>query len=234
VQSVGPDVQDPAALVIRLDSVPGLNDPSLKIAQEHVESFLTILDVDRQEDLVGCNVRVTIDEEWGSERVAFLTRSTAIAVRESAQSPRDEVAVYDALAVGSTSPAAADDECQESTAALTPAEQAVEEVARADLAAAAAAPADQRYFLYRETYEQGPRPSVIELTPAEFALLGGSAAYLHVDDCALVATQDLPPEAAQGIERLLERAASRPEANVSRAELERLTVAGHVVSCAVY
>ena len=141
--------------------------------------------------------------------------------------------VYDGV-VRVAPPAAADEECADATATLSPDEQANEEKALAELAAAAAAPLDRRFFLYRETYDEGLRPTTIELTPQEFDLLGGSGAYLHLDDCTVIGAQNLSPETAQGIERLLERATSRPDAGLPRADLERLVDAGHVVSCAVY
>jgi hypothetical protein len=72
------------------------------------------------------------------------------------------------------------------------------------------------------------------LTPDEFALLGGPDAYLHVEDCGVIDSQTLSSEAAKDIERLLARATSRPDAELTRAELERLTAEGRVVSCAVY
>ena len=307
VESVGTDEHDPTHLAIRLAAVPGLVNPSLTIARDQVESFLTILDVAKEGDLVGCSVRVTVDDEKGSERINFLTRSepvkpiepVAFSPTESvavsgaglvaaaqatepaavstepapavepvavsaapiepvavsaepgeatqdvpvmeAAAPQgvpvmatahtDEVKVYDAGSA-STSPAAEED-CAHA-ASLEPAELAAEAQARAALAAAATAPLDQRYFLYRETYGEGAYQSVVELTPDEFALLGGSAAYLHVEDCAVIASRDLSPDAAKGIERLLGRATSRPDAALPRAELERLSDAGRVVSCAVY
>ena len=307
VESVGTDEHDPTHLAIRLAAVPGLVNPSLTIARDQVESFLTILDVAKEGDLVGCSVRITVDDEKGSERINFLTRSepvkpiepVAFSPTESvavsgaglvaaaqatepaavstepapavepvavsaapiepvavsaepgeatqdvpvmeAAAPQgvpvmatahtDEVKVYDAGSA-STSPAAEED-CADA-ASLEPAELAAEAQARAALAAAATAPLDQRYFLYRETYGEGAYQSVVELTPDEFALLGGSAAYLHVEDCAVIASRDLSPDAAKGIERLLGRATSRPDAALPRAELERLSDAGRVVSCAVY
>jgi hypothetical protein len=145
----------------------------------------------------------------------------------------DEITVYDGVRASRAAPPA-DAECADDPAALTPDQQAIEAAARAALAAAASAPLDARYFLYRETYERGPRPSVVELTSDEFALLRGTGSYLHVDDCSVVGIQNLSPETAQGIERLLERATSRPEAGLPRAELERLAATGRVVSCAVY
>jgi len=316
VESVGTDEHDPTHLAIRLAAVPGLVNPSLTIARDQVESFLTILDVAKEGDLVGCSVRITVDDEKGSERINFLTRSEPVkpiepvafsptesvavsgaglvaaaqatglvaaaqatepaavstepapavepvAVSAAAIEPiavsaepgeatqdvpvmaaaapqgvpvmatarTDEVKVYDAGSA-STSPAAEED-CADA-ASLEPAELAAEAQARAALAAAATAPLDQRYFLYRETYGEGAYQSVVELTPDEFALLGGSAAYLHVEDCAVIASRDLSPDAAKGIERLLGRATSRPDAALPRAELERLSDAGRVVSCAVY
>ena len=327
VESVGADEQDPTHLAIRLAQVPGLVNPSLMIARDQVESFLTILDVAKEGDLVGCRVRVTVDDEKGSERINFLTRaepvkpiepvafSPAVPVGVSgagllagaqaaelaaaAQAPEpeavsidpaaaaetaqptpaiepavaaeaiatepvavsaepleatedvpvmaasapqgvpvmaasalaDEVKVYDA-GPASTTPAAEED-CAD-VASLEPADLAAEARARAVLAAAATAPLDQRYFLYRETYGEGAYQSVVEVTPDEFVLLGGSAAYLHVEDCAVIASRDLSPDAAKGIERLLGRATSRPDAALPRAELELLSDAGRVVSCAVY
>lgn len=327
VESVGADEHDPTHLAIRLAAVPGLVNPSLTIARDQVESFLTILDVAKEGDLVGCSVRVTVDDEKGSERINFLTRAkpakpiepvafspiepvsvsgaelasgaqaaeqvaaaqaaepeavsivpaaaaeaaqanTAIEPTVSAEATAiepvavsaepleatqdvpvmtatapqgvpvmaaselaDEVRVYDAGSA-STTPAAEED-CADA-ASLEPAELAAEVQARAVLAAAATAPLDQRFFLYRETYGEGAFQSVVELTPDEFALLGGSAAYLHVEDCAVIASRDLSPDAAKGIERLLGRATSRPDAALPRAELERLSDAGRVVSCAVY
>jgi len=295
VESVGADEQDPSHLAIRLAPVSGLVNSSLTIARDQVESFLTILNVGKEGDLVGCGVRVTVDDEKGSEWINFLTRAepakpiepvafspadptqaiepvavSAGAVPEieptavsAAAAPEiepvvvssaeaiepvdatqgvpvmagaalaDEVKVYDDVGTASIAPANAD-ECVELEASLEPAEQAAEAQARAALAAAATAPLDQRYFLYRETYGEDAYQSVVELTPEEFALLGGSAAYLHVEDCAVIASRDLSPDAAKGIERLLGRATSRPDAALPRAELERLSDAGHVVSCAVY
>ena len=265
VESIGPDEQDPSSLAIRLDSSSGLANPSLKIARDQMEGFLAILGVEREEDLIGRSVRVTVDDEKGSEQIAFLTpaeqaqagepiagpapstppqpiaaagpaepdRATPGTPVMAAPAAADEITVYDGVGQGRTLPAAPA-ECVESAASLTPAEQVIEDQARADLAAAATAPLERRYFLYRETYDRVPRPSVVELTSEEFALLGGSGAYLHVDDCTVIGAQGLSPETAQGIERLLERATSRPEAGLPRAELERLAAAGHVVSCAVY
>ena len=297
VESIGSDEQEPLNLAIRLAAAPGLADTTLKIARDQVDAFLAIVGVATERDLVGCSVRITVDDDQGTERVAFLTAAEpAPAIEPVAFSPipipipiapdrgvpvmadakpADEITIYDGLGEGWTLPAtvpvsegsaeargapgttespaatsapvpvgdaaaslapAADSDqgCAESAASPTPPDQAVEEQARADLAATAAAPRDQRYFLYRETYGPGPRQSVIELTPEEFALLGGAGAYLHVDDCSVVGTQDLTPDVAQGIERLLERAASREQADLPRAELERLATAGRVVSCAVY
>ena len=73
VESIGPDEQDPSSLAIRLDSASGLANPSLKIARDQMEGFLAILGVEREEDLIGRSVRVTVDDEKGSEQIAFLT-----------------------------------------------------------------------------------------------------------------------------------------------------------------
>jgi len=279
--------------------------------------------VAKEGDLVGCRVRVTVDDEKGSERINFLTRaepvkpiepvafSPAVPVGVSgagllagaqaaelaaaAQAPEPEAVSIDPAAAAETAqptpaiepavaaeaiatePVAVSAEPLEATedvpvmaasapqgvpvmaasaladevkvydagpASTTPAAEedcadvasleAAEARARAVLAAAATAPLDQRYFLYRETYGEGAYQSVVEVTPDEFVLLGGSAAYLHVEDCAVIASRDLSPDAAKGIERLLGRATSRPDAALPRAELERLSDAGRVVSCAVY
>jgi hypothetical protein len=305
VESVGLDEQEPLSLAIRLAAVPGLADTTLKIARDQMDAFLAIVGLARQENLVGCSVRVTVDDDAGTERIAFLTTAEPAPAAEPVafspepiepsrgipvmadERPADEITIYDGIgwtlpaavhvtpgagaAAGATAAAAAaattgpteasaavtpdsakpgagadagatvatpaaasDEECAESAVSWTPAEQVIEEQARAELAAAAAAPVDQRYFLYRETYEPGPQQSVTELTPEEFALLGGAGAYLHVDDCTVVGARDLPPDVAQGIERLLDRATSREEAGLPRAEVERLASAGRVVSCAVY
>jgi hypothetical protein len=146
----------------------------------------------------------------------------------------DEITVYDNVVAIAPEPPISEEECAEITSVLKPSDQELEERARADIAAAATAPLDQRYFLYRETYGQRPQPSIIELTSAEFAMLGGSGAYLHVEDCTLIGAVNLSPDTVEGIERLLERAITRPDARLPRAELERLVVAGRVVSCAVY
>jgi hypothetical protein len=152
----------------------------------------------------------------------------------TAASTSDNVTVYDGAGRDWALSADSDGDCVESAALLTPAEQTVEAQARVDLAAASAAPLERRYFLYRETYRRGARQGVIELTPEEFLLLGGAGAYLHVDDCAAIESRAVPPDTVQGIERLLARATSRPEASLPRPELEQLVAAGHVVSCAVY
>lgn len=152
----------------------------------------------------------------------------------TAASTSDKVTVYDGAGRDWALSADSDDDCVESAASLTPAEQTVEDKARADLAAASAAPLERRYFLYRETYRQGARQGVVELTPEEFLLLGGAGAYFHVDDCAAIESRAVLPDTAQGVERLLARATSRPEASLPRPELEQLVAAGHVVSCAVY
>jgi hypothetical protein len=341
VESIGPDVEDPFGLVIRLQPVAGLPDPILKIARVQIDSFLAVLGLASQSDLIGRGVQMTVDDETGSERIAFLTSAEAAQAAEAAKAGElapaaepvateaaqavepaqavesavaepveaaqaaepaesaavepaqpveavepsevaapiaavvaeapsmplepaapvesaafavaapvpdivtagtavmaappfaDEITVYDGVRASRAAPPT-DAECADGPAALTPDQQAIEAAARAALAAAAGAPLDARYFLYRETYERGPRPSVVELTSDEFALLRGTGSYLHVDDCSVVGIQNLSPETVQGIERLLERATSRPEAGLPRAELERLAATGRVVSCAVY
>jgi hypothetical protein len=346
VESIGPDEQDPSSDAIRLYGVPGLANPSMRIAHDQIDSFLAILGFQSETGLIGCSVRVTVDDEKATEVITFLTKvepvsavepmafspyqqpavplaavaepavapvlSAAPAVEPAAVEPAavepaaepetmaapepaeagepvaaaaaattgvaeplvlpvalpiepvaaavepatvtsiepdeptlgapvmaaapppDEITVYDGVVVAPAPAAQPDETCDEPETSILPAEQDLEEKARVELAAAATAPITERYFLYRETYDQQPRPSVIEVTSGEFAQLGGSGSYLHVDDCSLIGAHDLPPETAQGIERLLERAMSRPEADLPRAELERLAVSGHVVSCAVY
>jgi hypothetical protein len=288
VESIDPDDLDPFGLTIRLAPVPGLASPSIKIARDQLESFLAILGVEKRDELIGLSVRVTVDDEEGSERIAFLARTDraeaneagALSALEPAEpaaaepaepaepaaaaqvsaplgpaepaepaepdfsaggvpvmagpAPADEITVYDGVGEGWTVPAASGDECVEGGVALTAAEQAIEDQARGDLAAAATAPLDRRYFLYRETYGPRPRPSVVELTFEEFALLGRSGAFLHVDDCTVIRAQDLSPDTVRGMERLLERTTSRPDAGLPRAEVERLAATGHVISCAVY
>lgn len=261
VEWVGPDEQDPSTLEIRLAPASGLGSPSLRIARDQVDSFLAIIGLTKEEELVGRPVQVTVDEAEGSERIAFLTRpepaeETADKPAEASESVvlvpaepapatqgvpvmagpafADEVTVYDGVGNAPALPATSDDQCVESAASLSPAEQAIEDRTRADLAAAETVSLDQRYFLYRETYGREARQTVIELTPEEFSLLGGPGTYLHLDDCKVVGTRDLSPDTAQGIERLLERTTTRPEARLPRAELERLAAAGRVVSCAVY
>jgi hypothetical protein len=333
VESIGPDEQDPSSDAIRLYGVPGLANPSMRIAHDQIDSFLAILGFQSEAGLIGCSVRVTVDDVKATEVITFLTKaqpvsavepmafspyqqpavpmaapvepagelaaaeqageSEAMAAAEPAEAtepvaavavaaavaapaeppalpveppvepvaadvepatvtsiepdeptlgapvmaaapPPDEITVYDGVVVAPAPAAQPDETCDEPETSILPAEQDLEEKARVELAAAATAPITERYFLYRETYDQQPRPSVIEVTSGEFAQLGGSGSYLHVDDCSLIGAHDLPPETAQGIERLLERAMSRPEADLPRAELERLAVSGHVVSCAVY
>jgi hypothetical protein len=265
VEWVGPDEQDPSTLEIRLAPASGLASPSLRIARDQVDSFLAIIGLAKEEELVGRPVQVTVDEAEGTERIAFLTRPEPVdePAEETADKPAeasepvvlspdgptpatqgtpvmagpafaDEVTVYDGVDNGPALPTVSDDECVESAASLSPAEQAIEDRTRADLAAAETVSLDQRYFLYRETYGRETRQTVIELTPEEFSLLGGPGTYLHLDDCKVVGTQNLSPDTAQGIERLLERTTTRPEARLPRAELERLVAAGRVVSCAVY
>ena len=267
VESIDPDDLDPFGLTIRLAPVPGLASPSIRIARDQLESFLAILGVEKQDELIGLSVRVTVDDEEGSERIAFLARTDRAEVNEAGAlsalepaepvepaepaaaaqvssplgpaapaepdfsaggvpvmagpAPADEITVYDGVGEGWTVPAASGDECVEGGVALTPAEQAIEDQARGDLAAAATAPLDRRYFLYRETYGPRPRPSVVELTFEEFALLGRSGAFLHVNDCTVIRAQDLSPDTVRGMERLLERTTSRPDAGLPRAEVER-------------
>jgi hypothetical protein len=297
VESLGADEQDPSALVIDIAAVPGLATTSVRIARDQMDGFLAILGVAKESDLVGCRVRVTVDDETRTEHLAFMTENAAISpvepaaegpieAAEGAQAaepsaepaqpveavqpvegvpepaepiqaalfwaqpaedagrgiavmvgavPADEITVYDGVGVVPVAAVMAEKPRDANAASVTPEELAIELRARADLAAAAAAtPLEQRYFLYRETYAGGPHQSVVELTPDEFALLGGTGSYLHVGEGTIVAAQDLPPDAAQGIERLLERATSRPEAGLPRADVERLALEGHVVSLAVY
>ena len=266
VEWLGPDEQDPSSVVVKVALVPGLANTSLKIGRDQLEVFLAILGVASENDLVGHNVRVTVDDEKGTEQIAF-PRPPAPAVEPAVRQavepavpvavgpapdpavepaadqsllviadskPADEVTVYANVAERVAITVGEPDDCGEAVAAPTPADAASEERARAQIAAAATAPVEQRYFLYRETYGEAARGTSIELTPDEFALLGGPDAYLHVEDCGVIDSQTLPAEAAEDIERLLARTTMRPDAELTRAELERLTSEGRVVSCAVY
>jgi hypothetical protein len=272
VEWLGPDEQDPSSVVVKVALVPGLANTSLKIGRDQLEVFLAILGVASEGDLVGHSVRVTVDDEKGTEQIAFprppapavepaVRQEVEPAVPVAAESaanpaavdpaavdpaadqsllviadskPADEVTVYDNVAERVAIPVGEPDDCGEAVAVPTPADAAGEERARAQIAAAATAPVEQRYFLYRETYGKAARGTSIELTPEEFALLGGPDAYLHVEDCGVIDSQTLPADAAEDIERLLARTTTRPDADLTRAELERLTSEGRVVSCAVY
>ena len=247
VEWLGPDEQDPSSVVVKVALVPGLANTNLKIGRDQLEVFLAIIGVASERDLVGQCVRITVDDEAGTEQIAF-PRPLASAVDPAAvdpaveegllviadSKPADEVTVYDNVAQRVAMPVGEPDDGGDTVAALTRADAASEEQARARIAAAATAPVERRYFLYRETYGEAARGTTIELTPDEFALLGGPDAYLHVEDCGVIDSQTLSSEAAKDIERLLARATSRPDAELTRAELERLTAEGRVVSCAVY
>jgi hypothetical protein len=255
VEWLGPDEQDPSIVAVRVALVPGLANTSLKIARDHLEVLVAIIGVASEGELIGHTVRITVDDEKGTEQIGFprrLAASEAVpaVVAEPAAAepddvgqfllvigdakPADEVTVYDNVAERVAIPVGELDDCGEAVAALTPADAASEEHARAQIAATATAPVEQRCFLYRETYGEAARGTSIELTSDEFALLGGRDAFLHVEDCGVIDSQTLPPDAAEDIERLLARTTSRPEAELTRAELERLTSEGRVVSCAVY
>jgi hypothetical protein len=256
VEWLGPDEQDPSSVVVKVALVPGLANTNLKIGRDQLEVFLAIIGVARERDLVGQSVRITVDDEAGTEQIAFprplasvadpaavdLAAAPVAAGRAAEEGllviadskPADEVTVYDNVAQRVAMPVGEPDDGGDTVAALTRADAASEEQARARIAAAATAPVGRRYFLYRETYGEAARGTTIELTPDEFALLGGPDAYLHVEDCGVIDSQTLSSEAAKDIERLLARATSRPDAELTRAELERLTAEGRVVSCAVY
>ena len=256
VEWLGPDEQDPSSVVVKVALVPGLANTNLKIGRDQLEVFLAIIGVASERDLVGQCVRITVDDEAGTEQIAFprplasvadpaavdLAAAPVAAGRAAEEGllviadskPADEVTVYDNVAQRVAMPVGEPDDGGDTVAALTRADAASEERARARIAAAATAPVERRYFLYRETYGEAARGTTIELTPDEFALLGGPDAYLHVEDCGVIDSQTLSSEAAKDIERLLARATSRPDAELTRAELERLTAEGRVVSCAVY
>jgi hypothetical protein len=252
VEWLGPDEQDPSSVVVKVALVPGLANTNLKIGRDQLEVFLAIIGVASERDLVGQCVRITVDDEAGTEQIAFPRPLASVAepaavdpaavdpaVEEGLlviadSKPADEVTVYDNVAQRVAMPVGEPDDGGDTVAALTRADAASEERARARIAAAATAPVERRYFLYRETYGEAARGTTIELTPDEFALLGGPDAYLHVEDCGVIDSQTLSSEAAKDIERLLARATSRPDAELTRAELERLTAEGRVVSCAVY
>ena len=252
VEWLGPDEQDPSSVVVKVALVPGLANTNLKIGRDQLEVFLAIIGVASERDLVGQCVRITVDDEAGTEQIAFPRPLASVAepaavdpaavdpaVEEGLlviadSKPADEVTVYDNVAQRVAMPVGEPDDGGDTVAALTRADAASEERARARIAAAATAPVGRRYFLYRETYGEAARGTTIELTPDEFALLGGPDAYLHVEDCGVIDSQTLSSEAAKDIERLLARATSRPDAELTRAELERLTAEGRVVSCAVY
>ena len=256
VEWLGPDEQDPSSVVVKVALVPGLANTNLKIGRDQLEVFLAIIGVASERDLVGQCVRITVDDEAGTEQIAFprplasvadpaavdLAAAPVAAGRAAEEGllviadskPADEVTVYDNVAQRVAMPVGEPDDGGDTVAALTRADAASEEQARARIAAAATAPVGRRYFLYRETYGEAARGTTIELTPDEFALLGGPDAYLHVEDCGVIDSQTLSSEAAKDIERLLARATSRPDAELTRAELERLTAEGRVVSCAVY
>ena len=256
VEWLGPDEQDPSSVVVKVALVPGLANTNLKIGRDQLEVFLAIIGVASERDLAGQSVRITVDDEAGTEQIAFprplasvadpaavdLAAAPVAAGRAAEEGllviadskPADEVTVYDNVAQRVAMPVGEPDDGGDTVAALTRADAASEERARARIAAAATAPVERRYFLYRETYGEAARGTTIELTPDEFALLGGPDAYLHVEDCGVIDSQTLSSEAAKDIERLLARATSRPDAELTRAELERLTAEGRVVSCAVY
>ena len=256
VEWLGPDEQDPSSVVVKVALVPGLANTNLKIGRDQLEVFLAIIGVASERDLAGQSVRITVDDEAGTEQIAFprplasvadpaavdLAAAPVAAGRAAEEGllviadskPADEVTVYDNVAERVAMPVGEPDDGGDTVAALTRADAASEEQARARIAAAATAPVGRRYFLYRETYGEAARGTTIELTPDEFALLGGPDAYLHVEDCGVIDSQTLSSEAAKDIERLLARATSRPDAELTRAELERLTAEGRVVSCAVY
>jgi len=252
VEWLGPDEQDPSSVVVKVALVPGLANTNLKIGRDQLEVFLAIIGVASERDLAGQSVRITVDDEAGTEQIAFPRPLASVAdpaavdpaaVDPAAEEgllviadskPADEVTVYDNVAQRVAMPVGEPDDGGDTVAALTRADAASEEQARARIAAAATAPVGRRYFLYRETYGEAARGTTIELTPDEFALLGGPDAYLHVEDCGVIDSQTLSSEAAKDIERLLARATSRPDAELTRAELERLTAEGRVVSCAVY
>ena len=247
VEWLGPDEQDPSSVVVKVALVPGLANTNLKIGRDQLEVFLAIIGVASERDLAGQSVRITVDDEAGTEQIAFPRPLASVAdpaaVDPAAEEgllviadskPADEVTVYDNVAQRVAMPVGEPDDGGDTVAALTRADAASEERARARIAAAATAPVGRRYFLYRETYGEAARGTTIELTPDEFALLGGPDAYLHVEDCGVIDSQTLSSEAAKDIERLLARATSRPDAELTRAELERLTAEGRVVSCAVY
>ena len=253
VESIGPDQNDPSRVEIRLAPTPGLADPTLGIARDQIEGFLAILGLANEDELVGRRIRVTLDDDEASERISFLSREEPARALEpvafppagpevetrgvpvmAEPAPAGEITVYDGAGADWKLSETPEEDCDQSAASLTSAEQAIEDKARAELAVASTAPLEARYFMYRETYAEGARPSVIELTPEEFALLGGSGTYLHVDDCTVVGAVNMSPDTVQGIERLLERATTRPSAALPRLDLERLAAAGRVVSCAVY
>lgn len=270
VEWLGPDEQDPSNVAVRLALVPGLANTSLKIGRDQLEVFLAIIGVASERELVGHSVRITVDDEKGTERIAFPRESGTVAATPAVEpsavatdpavaaelalesvaeepddfgrrllvigdaQPTDEVTVYDNVAESVAIPVGETDDCNESVESLTLDDAVSEDEARTLIAAVASAPVEQRYFLYRETYGEAARGTAVELTSDEFALLGGRDAFLHVEDCGVIESQALSADAAQDIERLLARTASRPEAELTRAELEHLTQEGRVVSCAVY
>jgi hypothetical protein len=100
VESIGPDQQDPSSDAIRLYGVPGLANPSMRIAHDQIDSFLAILGFQSEAGLIGCSVRVTVDDEKGTEVITFLTKAQPVpAVEPMAFSPYQQPAVPMAAAV---------------------------------------------------------------------------------------------------------------------------------------
>jgi len=196
VEWLGPDEQDPSSVVVKVALVPGLANTNLKIGRDQLEVFLAIIGVASKRDLAGQSVRITVDDEAGTEQIAFprplasvaepaivapavvapavdLAAAPVAAGRAAEEGllviadskPADEVTVYDNVAQRVAMPVGEPDDGGDTVAALTRADAASEEQARARIAAAATAPVGRRYFLYRETYGEAARGTTIELTP---------------------------------------------------------------------
>jgi hypothetical protein len=244
---------DDSRLVIGFDPVDGWDSDPVSLDRERVDRFLGRLQVNREEELVGLPVRVTVDDEGHGERIVFLPSQLA-EVPPPPASAEPEVGSISvvmpnrvALFTGEPPEARAQvaqdlaetsgDPCSSRLVPQSSEERQREEDARAAIEQGSDVATYGRYFLYRESYGDGGRWDAFELEPSEFERLKTIGAYIHDDGCKARGIEDSEADSAEtteSMERLLDRITSRRSAELTRDDVERLAAQGHLVSCAVY
>jgi hypothetical protein len=251
---------DGGTLEIGFEPVTGWDTNTVLIERNRIESFLARVGAEHEGGLVGLPVRVTVDDDGRSEHIVFLApnelaeepppsaasrepavgaipvvtaeRVAAFAIDTEVDPAAEVVPV--ATEAGATLVDRPADPCAARLAPATRDENAQEEDACGALETMSSAPPDARLFLYRETYGEAANWDVFEVTANEYLRLIKVGGYIHDDGCVATGDGERQPDPELTVERLLDRVTARQSAGLSRAEVERLSNTGHVISCSVY